>query len=173
MSMYSTDPETGMTIISPRVYQLRQLQASGGLNIPDLRLDQRGLAPVTYMHHVSKIIEGNTESYRVRICRTCSGLPALLELGSYTDVESALLVNDVHELIHERTKQLHLLCVEDVKYISSIAIRRRGSPHDLLVTSVLQERLWKKTSTASATAKKLLKDASGQHSIGVEKEYFR
>ena len=159
MSMYSTDPATGLTIISPRVYRLRQFQACEGMNISDLRLEQRGLAPITYMHHVSKIIEGNTESYRVRICRTCSGLPTLLELGSYTDVESALLVNDVHELMQDRTKQLHLLCVDDVKYFNSIAVRRRGSPHDLLITSVLQERLWKKLSAASATAKKLLKEA--------------
>ena len=160
MSMYSTDPATGLTIISPRVYRLRQFQACEGMNISDLRLEQRGLAPITYMHHVSKIIEGNTESYRVRICRTCSGLPTLLELGSYTDVESALLVNDVHELMQDRTKQLHLLCVDDVKYFNSIAVRRRGSPHDLLITSVLQERLWKKLSAASATAKKLLKEAT-------------
>lgn len=160
MSMYSTDPGTGLTIISPRVYRLRQLQACDGLNISDLRLEQRGLAPITYMHHVSKIIEGNTESYRVRICRTCSGLPTLLELGSYTDVESALLVNDVHELMQDRTKQLHLLCIDDMKYFNSIAVRRRGSPHDLQITSVLQERLWKKSSAASATAKKLLKEAA-------------
>jgi hypothetical protein len=158
MSMYSTDPGTGLTIISPRVYRLRQLQACEGMNLAELRLEQRGLAPITYMHHVSKIIEGNTESYRVRICRTCSGLPTLLELGSYTDVESALLVNDVHELMQDRTKQLHLLCVDDVKYFNSIAVRRRGSPHDLQITSVLQERLWKKSSAASATAKKLLKE---------------
>ena len=160
MSMYSTDPGTGLTIISPRVYRLRQLQACDGVNISDLRLEQRGLAPITYMHHVSKIIEGNTESYRVRICRTCSGLPTLLELGSYTDVESALLVNDVHELMQDRTKQLHLLCVEDFKYFNSIAVRRRGSPHDLQITSVLQERLWKKSSAAFAIAKKLLKEAA-------------
>lgn len=158
MSMYSTDPGTGLTIISPRVYRLRQLQACEGVNLAELRLEQRGLAPITYMHHVSKIIEGNTESYRVRICRTCSGLPTLLELGSYTDVESALLVNDVHELMQDRTKQLHLLCVDDVKYFNSIAVRRRGSPHDLQITSVLQERLWKKSSAASATAKKLQKE---------------
>ena len=160
MSMYSTDPGTGLTIISPRVYRLRQLQACDGINVSDLRLEQRGLAPITYMHHVSKIIEGNTESYRVRICRTCSGLPTLLELGSYTDVESALLVNDVHELMQDRTKQLHLLCVEDFKYFNSIAVRRRGSPHDLQITSVLQERLWKKSSAAFAIAKKLLKEAA-------------
>ena len=164
MSMYSTDPATGLTIISPRVYRLRQLQACDGTNISELRLEQRGLAPITYMHHVSKIIEGNTESYRVRICRTCSGLPTLSELGSYTDVESALLVNDVHELMQDRTKQLHLLCVEDMKYFNSIAVRRRGSPHDLLITSVLQERLWKKSSAASATAKKLLKEAANNES---------
>lgn len=167
MSMYSTDPGTGLTIISPRVYRLRQLQACEGVNLAELRLEQRGLAPITYMHHVSKIIEGNTESYRVRICRTCSGLPTLLELGSYTDVESALLVNDVHELMQDRTKQLHLLCVDDVKYFNSIAVRRRGSPHDLQITSVLQERLWKKSSAASATAKKLLKEITNNETDNV------
>ena len=152
-TLYATDPETGLTIISPRVYRLRQLQArEGGLNVSELRLEQRGLAPITYLHHVSKIIEGNAESYRVRICRTCSGLPNLLELGSYADVESALLVNDSHELMQNRLNQLHLLCAEDLKYINTLEVRRRGSTNDWLISDILNARLSKKMAAGSAAA---------------------
>ena len=151
--MFAQDPQTGLTVVSPRVYRLRQQQArEGGINVAELRLEQRGLAPITYMHHVSKIIEGNAESYRVRICRTCSGLPNLLELGSYADVESALLVNDSHELLQNRLNQLHLLCAEDLKYINTLEVRRRGSTNDWLISDILNARLSKKLAAGSAAA---------------------
>lgn len=141
--MYFVDPATTLAIIYPRTYRLRQLQEKEGKDITALKLEQRGLAPITYLHHVSKIIEGKTESYRVRICRTCSGLPILLELGSYADVESALLVNDIHEILQNRTKQLHLLVPEDIEYVKYLTVRRRGGLHDLVLITVLQERLLK------------------------------
>jgi hypothetical protein len=77
--------------------------------IPTAKKDRNRKEAEPWFNEAKKILEGKTDSYRVRICRTCSGLPVLLELGSYADLESALLINDAHELMQNRTKQLHLL----------------------------------------------------------------
>lgn len=137
-------------VVYPRLFQLRELQASEGLKLRNLRKEQRGVASVPFFHHISKVTEGKIDSYRVRICRSCSGLPTLLELGSYADEESAMLLNDAHEIMQGRTKQLHILVPEDVKYLGTLAIRRRGATQDLPLLNILQERLWKCQSKRSA-----------------------
>lgn len=155
--IYPLDPETNFFIVSPRLYALRRLQAMNeNVNLLHLRLEQRGLAPVTYMHHVSKIVEAKVESYRVRICRTCSGLSNLLELGSYTDVESALLINDAHELMQGRFKNLHLLCRDDFNYLHHLTVRKRGSLSDQPLLQVLRERIMKNTSNEQNKGKRIL-----------------
>jgi hypothetical protein len=140
------DPLTQLPICSPRTYKLRQLQRKDGKDCSNLRLEQLGLAHIGFMHHVSKIVEGKTESFRVRICRTCSGLPILIELGSYADVESALLVNDVHEILQNRTRQLHLLVPGDIEYAQSLTVRKRGGLHENMLIHIIQERLLKSLS---------------------------
>jgi hypothetical protein len=57
----------------PRVLSLRQLQLSEGKFVECLRLEQRGMAPIPFTHHVTKVVDGETEAFRVRICRSCSG----------------------------------------------------------------------------------------------------
>jgi hypothetical protein len=114
-------------IYSIRTYQLRKRQREAGVEFVNLRAEQKGMLPVNFMHHVSKVVEGKMAFYRVRICRTCSGQPTLIELGSFADVESALLVNDAHEITHGRTKQLHLLVKGDINYLSWLHVRCRGN----------------------------------------------
>ena len=113
-------------IYSIRTFNLRKRQREAGVDFLNLRPEQKGLLPVNFMHHVSKVIEGKMAFYRVRICRTCSGLPSLIELGSFADVESALLVNDAHEITNGRTKQLHLLVKGDINYLHWLSVRCRG-----------------------------------------------
>lgn len=113
-------------VYSLRTFNLRKRQREAGIEFINLRPEQRGLLPVNFMHHVSKVIEGKMAFYRVRICRTCSGLPSLIELGSFADVESALLVNDAHEITNGRTKQLHLLVRGDINYLHWLSVRCRG-----------------------------------------------
>jgi len=150
---HGTDPYTGRDIVHPRVYRLRQLQLREGVNINNLSLEQRGLTAISNMHHVSKIVENSVDSYRVRICRTCSGMPNLLELGSYADVESALLVNDVHELHHGRMAQLHLLGMEDLRYSNMLQVRKRGAACDVSITDILAARLMKHGQNAANAPK--------------------
>ena len=113
-------------VYSLRTFNLRKRQREAGVEFINLRPEQKGLLPVNFMHHVSKVIEGKMAFYRVRICRTCSGLPSLIELGSFADVESALLVNDAHEITNGRTKQLHLLVKGDINYLHWLSVRCRG-----------------------------------------------
>jgi hypothetical protein len=146
MSAADIDPLTQLPICSLRTYRLRQLQRRENKDLSNLRLEQLGLAHVGFMHHVSKIAEGKTDSFRVRICRTCSGLPILVELGSYADVESALLVNDVHEILQNRTRQLHLLVPSDIEYAHTLTVRKRGGQHENMLVHIIQERLLKSLS---------------------------
>mmetsp|Transcript_10800 Transcript_10800/g.16431 ORF Transcript_10800/g.16431 Transcript_10800/m.16431 type:complete len:776 (+) Transcript_10800:56-2383(+) len=127
----------------PRIFALRQKQSVDGVDISGLPLEKRGLAHVSTMHHVTRITEGGVVCFRVRVCRTCSGLKQLLELGSCADLESALLLNDVHEIIEGRFSQLQLLVPEDAKYFKSICVRKRGSTDDTPVMNLINERLWK------------------------------
>ena len=150
---HGTDPYTGAEILHPRVYRLRQLQLREGVNVHNLSMEHRGLAPITTLHHVSKIVEGSSDSYRVRCCRTCSGLPNLLELGSYADMESALLVNDVHELHNGRLTHLHLLGMDDLRYASMLQVRKRGAAVDVSISDVLAARLVKVGPNAAGVGK--------------------
>lgn len=79
----------------------------------------------------------------MRICRKCSGLQSLLELGSYSDVESALLINDAYEILQGRYKNLHLLRQEDLNDLKSINVKRRGTSVEVPLLQVLKERLLK------------------------------
>lgn len=127
-------------ILYARTYEFRHLQQSNGEDLSQLRMENRGIAPINWMHHISKIIEGKTESYRVRVCRTCTKLTVPLELGSYADVESALLINDAYEILQGRTKQLHLLVPNDVYYLKYLNVRKRGGVNDVPLLVALEER---------------------------------
>lgn len=161
--MYQIDAGTAQAIVSPRTYNLRKLQLEDGIDTTDLKLEQRGLAHVSYMHHVSKIIEGKAESFRVRICRSCSKMHGLMELGSYADLESALLVNDAHEILNGRYKHLHLLSERDEKYIKYINVRRRGASTDIPVLQALNDRLAK-----SKLADKLILEGEAERAAAIK-----
>jgi hypothetical protein len=59
-------------------------------------------------------------NYRVRICKTCCCDHVHIELGTYIDFESALIVNDVHELIARRYGRLSVLTPRDEPYLSQL-----------------------------------------------------
>ena len=100
--------------------------------------------------YISLCSQGKTESYRVRVCRTCTKYKLPLELGSYADVESALIVNDTHELLQGRTKQLHLLVSTDITHLNHLVVRKRGGIKDVPVLQALEERLKKSFLKASS-----------------------
>lgn len=104
-------PEIATKVSFPRLAKLRK----------DHCIETEIAVHLSKLHHITKDHKG---FYRVRICRTCSGLPHLLELGSYSDLESATLANDVHEFLNHRTRHLHVITEEDIKYIDQISVTR-------------------------------------------------
>lgn len=135
------------TIIYPRVFELRRIQAIEGVNLENLTKSQRGIFTLPSLHHVSKVLDANgSETYRVRICKACNslnGIGSTLELGTYVDIESALLVNDAHEIGEGRFHMLHLLTAQDKEYIKLLKIRKKGIQQDKSLVDVLHERLIK------------------------------
>ena len=127
-------------ILYSRVHQLRMKQIENGMDISYLRLENCGLATIHFTHHISKLFEGKAESYRVRACRTCTKLSIPLDLGQYADLESAMLINDVHEILQGRTNQLHVLVPEDISYLHLLTVRKRGGVKDIPVMVALEER---------------------------------
>ena len=143
-------------IYSPSVLRLRQYQISCGLDIIKLRTEQQGIAPVTRLHHISMngcsstVRDGDLSNsqlqapvqvpYRVRICRTCSKQKETIDLGTYADLESALLINDAHEILNSRFNHLHLLCPDDLSFLSYITVRKRGEFYDQPLCHILQQR---------------------------------
>src|SRR3546814_14707697 len=83
---------------------------------------------------------------RVRVCKSCSGLPKLLELGSYADLESAVLVNDGYELLQGRTQKLHLLMPHDTEFLTLLTVRRHARSEERRVgkecVSTCRSRWW-------------------------------
>jgi hypothetical protein len=104
-------PDIATAISFPRLATLRA----------DHNISTEILVYLSKLHHITKDHKG---FYRVRICRTCSGLPHLLELGSYSDLESATLANDVHEFLNHRTRHLHVITEDDIKFIDEITVIR-------------------------------------------------
>ena len=95
----------------PRLHKLRM----------DNNIRTEIMCNLSKLHHITKDHKG---FFRVRICRTCSGLPHLLELGSYSDLESATLVNDVHEFLNHRMRHLHVITEDDIKFIDQVSVVR-------------------------------------------------
>jgi hypothetical protein len=87
--------------------------------------------------------DGVGSSFRVRICKTCCQGSSHIELGTYVDQESAILVNDVHEIIKGRHEKLTLLRKEDEPYLDQLTARRydRNRGKDICsIVSILAEK---------------------------------
>ena len=108
----------------------------------DNNISKEIICHMSKLHHITK---DNKGLYRVRICKTCLGLSHFLELGLYPDLESAILVNDVHEFLNNRKSHLHVICDEDIKFISQIFVVRswRHSRSEVQILALIQERLEK------------------------------
>jgi hypothetical protein len=82
----------------------------------------------------------------VRICKTCSRLQHLIELGSYKRLEPAILVHDAHELLHHRTHKLRVLTAEDRPYLHLLTVSNHGRAVNLeriFVIDILADRIRK------------------------------
>jgi len=86
------------TVVYQRLYKFRQEQRARGVDISDLSDCQMGYRLLDKCHHISNN-HSVKEGYRVRVCKTCTQESAHIELGTYVDQESAIIVNDAHEIM--------------------------------------------------------------------------
>mmetsp|Transcript_13995 Transcript_13995/g.52279 ORF Transcript_13995/g.52279 Transcript_13995/m.52279 type:complete len:1062 (-) Transcript_13995:345-3530(-) len=128
-----------------QIVKLRQQQQAAGVDLSELSAVQLGLFPIPRCHHITKTLQTvqGLPSYRVRICKRCSGGNAHIELGTYADQESAIIVNDAHEILYGRTSRLLVLVPGDEEYFGSLMLRRfcRGRIETHRLTEVLREKL--------------------------------
>lgn len=134
-------------VVYLQVYRLRQWQEEVWSEMPEISELKKGCVPFESVHHVTSNRGKGSISYRVRICKSCLGSATHLELGTYIDHETALLMNDIHELQAGRMNNLHLLCPFDLPFIHLFKGRRiimREGVEDVIdlgfIISMLQER---------------------------------
>jgi hypothetical protein len=129
-------------VVYKTLHKFRQDQIDMGLTTDDLSDEQWGLVVLDKCHHISVTTMnregGNPLSYRVRICKTCCQVSGHIELGTYVDQESAMLVNDVHEIINGRTDRLIILRKEDKDQLHLLTARRYDRTRGRDSTSILE-----------------------------------
>lgn len=138
-SRFNEDPSK---IVYKNLYQFRINQAQDGVDLSGLTDVMWGLVPLHRCHHVSCVTNTNHSAkrsptqantpesdfplttYRVRICKTCCGETGHIELGTYNDQESAMLVNDAFEIMQGRYNRLLVLRPEDQQYFDRLYVQR-------------------------------------------------
>jgi hypothetical protein len=90
-----------------------------------------------------KVSDYPLTTYRVRICKTCCGETGHIELGTYNDQESAILVNDAFEITEGRFSRLSVLCPEDQPYFNRLSVQhcdRAKGDEQVGILEVIAER---------------------------------
>lgn len=97
--------ESASNIVLKQLHALRVTQMKQGVDLSGLTRTQWGLSNLKFCHHIilkkSSVVDIPL-IFQVTICAGCcpSEEHASLFLGVYGDQESALLVNDVHEILN-------------------------------------------------------------------------
>jgi hypothetical protein len=108
------------------LHKFRVSQMNEGLDLRALTDEQWGLKELDKCHHISTTSsskEGPT-SFRVRICKTCCQEESHIELGTYVDQESAILVNDTFEIMNQRLDKLTVLRREDQPHLHFLVAKK-------------------------------------------------
>ena len=98
-------------VVFKQTHALRVTQMNQGVDLSNLSLTQWGLSDLKFSHHIvlkkSNVIDVPV-IFQVTICNSCcpseEGSPVFL--GAYGDQESALLVNDVHEILNGKCAKI-------------------------------------------------------------------
>lgn len=175
-----SDSRAGLTddrIVYKNVHAFRVKQALMGVDTLTLTDTQWGLVALDKCHHISTtstLTPGLSPSspaspatpspsssqhviqnYRVRICKTCCHEANHIELGTYMDQESAILVNDCHEILHNRYDKLIFLRPEDRPQFHLLTARKydrlKGKDYSKIL-DLLGERSVGTTTPSVATA---------------------
>jgi hypothetical protein len=153
-------------VVYKQLYQLRITQMKQGVDLSRLTRVQWGLTPLKFSHHIvlKKSPWKNTEipfTFRVTVCKTCSLSQdaSSMFLGVYGDQESALLVNDVHEILCGRCDKLSVLRKEDAMFFHHLTARTLDEREDTLLPSAPVLSVLEKLRIDSANAALLAAEA--------------
>lgn len=176
---------TGDHVVYKNLHRYRIQQLELGLSTDMLTDIQWGLKLLDKCHHISTTTTTSAatgmltiQSYRVRICKTCCQEANHIELGTYMDQESAILVNDVFELLNQRYEKLIVLRAEDVSTLQLLTARKydRTKGKDYCsILELLAERLQgnveqmnkkRKSPSSSSSGSMLSPDVAGSVASG-------
>ena len=112
-----------------------------------LRLSRNGPPPHTLcgkLTHISK--KKSIKSgiyYKVTICRECSDSNETVTLGCFADLESAVLANDVYEILSHRKAHVYQLTDEDMNFANDITVSRtwRNQVVEVNLMQLMQENV--------------------------------
>lgn len=141
-------------------------------------------------HHISSnnSSKDGPPSFRVRVCRRCRQATEHIELGTfsiefelikllfhcigtYVDQESALLVNDFHEILEGRFFCLQLLVEKDRAYISRFRVRKlhKTRVETYPIEEILSEKLRDHSIKIGRSKSKMEGGSDGQSVISAYK----
>ena len=150
-SRLSLSQEIPPDVVYRQLYQLRMNQLKQGVDLSGLSRVQWGLQQLKFSHHIVlkkspfRCVEIPV-MFRVTVCKSCCPCQDMSStfLGVYGDQESALLVNDVHEILNGRTEKLSVLRKEDAMFFHHLTAKTLNESEGTLlpaspVLSVLEK----------------------------------
>lgn len=194
-------------IVYKNLHQFRANLSKEGIDTSAMTDVMWGLVPLHRCHHVSCVTNSHTAkksastqnvdatgapvqdvpltTYRVRICKTCCGETGHIELGTYNDQESAMLVNDAFEILQGRFERLLVLRPEDQPFFHRLAVQRcdRSKGKELVgLLEVIAERRRQSAAAYSSSSstvvslesrKRASPASAGGHEVGSHKRHAR
>ena len=166
-------------VVYKQLYQLRMTQMRQGVDLSGLSRVQWGLQQLKFSHHI--VLKKSPFRcvdipviFRVTVCKGCcpsQDVPSIF-LGVYGDQESALLVNDVHEILSGRCEKLSVLRKEDAMFFHHLTARTLDESEGVLlpaspVLSVL-EKLRIDSANASLLAEAALEEKKRKRSSTID-----
>jgi hypothetical protein len=153
-------------VVYKQLYYLRMAQMRQGVDLKGLSRIQWGLSPLKFSHHI--VLKKNpwrdidvSVIFQVTVCKTCCpSQEPNTNLGVYADQESALLVNDVHEILSGRCEKLTVLRREDAMFFHHLTARTLDEIQGVLlppapVLSVLEKLRIESANAASLALEEL------------------
>lgn len=82
----------------------------------------------------------------IHLGQLCSKLDQQLDIGTYVDQESAVIVNDVHEILNNRFLRLTLIRPDDIYYFHLLTVTKfvRGGHMDIPIMEIMKTLIHKR-----------------------------
>jgi hypothetical protein len=116
-------------VVFKQTHALRVKQMNQGVDLSNLSLTQWGLSDLKFSHHIvpkKSNFKDVPVIFQVTICNCCcpSEEGSTVFLGAYADQESALLVNDVHEILNSKCTSISSIYMQLLRGVISVIMSR-------------------------------------------------